>query len=180
MIRHRVKEALGRSNNNDDIFKAWNIHKPIMPANKEMDERKVEETDAEISKQISNLYITFDATRLVNKIGSLEKEIARLTKLLQKKAQLEMGKNIVLSDLRSYKYYLDKPIYIYMEKVRTIYITSYYDVNLYAEGDCEEDAIENLCKQIIDYFEILKQESDKLGPVPAKHFMYLKQIVKER
>ncbi len=59
-----------------------------------------------------------------------------------------------------------------------VIIASFYDVDVYGTGDDVQEAITDLCFQIVEIYELYSQNMSRLGPVPAREWKYLQTIVR--
>jgi hypothetical protein len=49
---------------------------------------------------------------------------------------------------------------------------------VYGTGDDIQEAITDLCSQIIEVYELYSQNVNRLGPVPTREWKYLQTIVR--
>lgn len=91
---------------------------------------------------------------------------------------LKLPHTIFISDLRHDKYKLTQPIPVSIEYENNVVIASFYDVDVYGTGDDIQEAITDLCSQIIEVYELYSQNVNRLGPVPAREWKYLQTIVR--
>lgn len=89
------------------------------------------------------------------------------------------GKTIFIQNLRNTQYRLKQAIPIYIELVEDAAIASYYDIDMYGEGDDEQSAIDDLCGAIIEYYESLLEDPDILGPMPKQELEFLRNLIEK-
>lgn len=59
-------------------------------------------------------------------------------------------------------------------------VASSYDTDQYGCGATVELAIEHLCAVLEDYYELLQEDRDKLGPRLESHLRYLDSVLASR
>ena len=94
------------------------------------------------------------------------------------KFTLKLPYTIFISDLRHDEYKLTQPIPVSIEYEDNVIIASFYDVDVYGTGDDVQEAITDLCFQIVEIYELYSQNVSRLGPVPAREWKYLQTIVR--
>jgi len=87
---------------------------------------------------------------------------------------------VALNSLRNDKYFLKSPIYISVEYSDDKVIASFDDIEVFAYGDTEYEAINLLCIEIVQVFEDLKEDSKNLGELPKTWFSILNDIIQCR
>ena len=92
-----------------------------------------------------------------------------------------MGGRIIysLDDLGNSRIKLTKPLSITLVINEDEVIAKCKALGLYGSGKQPQDAINELCKSIVDYYETLSEERDRLGPLPQGHWEFLKGIIEE-
>jgi hypothetical protein len=90
---------------------------------------------------------------------------------------LKLPHTIFITDLRHDKYKLTQPIPVSIEYEDDTVIASFYDVDVYGTGDDIQEAITDLCSQIVEVYELYSQNLSRLAPVPAREWKYLQMIV---
>ena len=61
------------------------------------------------------------------------------------------------------------------------YIAGFFDANVYAFGDTEEEALRNLKSMILDVFDSLSREPDPtLGPEPRRQLAVFREFIVRR
>ena len=106
------------------------------------------------------------------------KEIsAFLNRIAEFTGALKLPHTIFISNLRHDKYKLTQPIPVSIEYENNVVIASFYDVDVYGTGDDIQEAITDLCSQIIEVYELYSQNLNHLGPVPAREWKYLQTII---
>jgi len=110
--------------------------------------------------------------QLLSEISSSLVRIAEFTE-----TALKFPHTIFISDLRHEAYKLAQPIPVSIEYEDGVVIASFYDVDVYGTGDEVQEAITDLCAQIVEVYELYSQNASRLGPVPAREWKYLQTIV---
>ncbi|MFC1699986.1 hypothetical protein ACFL1I_08565, partial [Candidatus Omnitrophota bacterium] len=99
--------------------------------------------------------------------------------ILEQLKRKKVGKNIYFQNLRHPDYVLKHPISVFLECEKNKVIATCYDIDMYGSGDSEEEAIDDLCEVITEYYESLEEDEGKLGPLPQKHWVFLKRIIEK-
>ena len=60
-----------------------------------------------------------------------------------------------------------------------VVIATYDDIDLYGTGDDVQEAISDLCTAVVEYYEGLKENENRLGDIPDQEYAFLKQIIVE-
>jgi hypothetical protein len=89
-------------------------------------------------------------------------------------------KIIPLNTLKNSHFVLKKPIYITIEKEKDVVIASLDDIEAFAYADTEFEAINRLCEEIVNIYEDLKEDRDKLGALPQKWLQYLEEVIEDK
>ncbi len=89
-------------------------------------------------------------------------------------------KIVPLNSLKHHKYTLKRPVYITIEYDRNTVIASLPDIESFATGDTEYEAINGLCIDIVNLYEDLKLDRENLGKLPGQWLQYLEEIIEDR
>ena len=89
-------------------------------------------------------------------------------------------KIIPLNTLKHSKYILKKPIYITIEQEKNRIIASFDDIEAFAYADTEFEAINNLCQEIVNIYEDLREDKNNLGMLPKKWLEYLEEVIESK
>ena len=86
-----------------------------------------------------------------------------------------------LRDLKSYKYALRKVLFLQIEKTEDgeTFIAKAPILEVFGLGDTEKTAIRDFQLSLIEDYEILREEENKLGDHLQGHFNYLTTIIRE-
>ena len=106
----------------------------------------------------------------------IKRELVEIKKLLQKGVR-QTGEVLFISDLRSEKYALNRPIPISIRYDATDVIAKFYDVDMYGVGKDVQEALDDLCAGLVEYYESLATSEEKLGPLPARDWCFLKELI---
>jgi predicted RNase H-like HicB family nuclease len=78
-------------------------------------------------------------------------------------------------------YSLLQPIEILIEPVQDSFVASFFDANISASGDNQQEAFDNLKRLILDVYESLRAESlDRLGPEPKRQLAVIESFLRGR
>jgi len=116
-----------------------------------------------------------------DQLAELQREIFEVKQLLQS-IQTPLrhpadGTTIFIGDLRSNEYRLNMPIPVTIEYDEDTVIASFYDVEEYGVGEDLEEALSDFCAGLVEYYESLEENVHCLGPLPARHWKYLKTLI---
>jgi hypothetical protein len=75
---------------------------------------------------------------------------------------------------------LKTPIYITLEFAGNEVIASLDDIEAFAHADTEFEAIDQLCEEIVQIYEDLLPDRDRLGVLPRKWLHYLEGVIQCR
>jgi hypothetical protein len=73
---------------------------------------------------------------------------------------------------------LVRPIEVMVEQVDDSYVASFFDANISASGDNQQEAFDNLRSLILDtYDSLLAEPSERLGPEPRRQLAVLESFL---
>jgi hypothetical protein len=84
---------------------------------------------------------------------------------------------VPINSLKRHGYKLNQPIYITIEKDEDTVIASLDDIEAFAYGDTEFEAINGLCDEIITLYEDLREQRNHLGVLPEKWLEFLDSVI---
>ncbi len=87
---------------------------------------------------------------------------------------------VPLNSLRHLKYRLKFPVHITLEYEAEGVIASFDEIEAFSFADTESEATDQLCEEIIQVYEDLKDDEQNLGHLPGKWLQYLKEIIECR
>ncbi|MDI6787948.1 MAG: hypothetical protein QME51_06215 [Planctomycetota bacterium] len=82
-------------------------------------------------------------------------------------------------DLRSDKYQFIKPLPVTISEEDNLYVVTSYDLNLFGYGETEDEAIQDLCETIVEYYEDIENNKENLGKIPIRDKHFLEQIIQK-
>jgi hypothetical protein len=82
-----------------------------------------------------------------------------------------------ITDFGEEPYTLREAIPVAIESTGDDYVAGFVEGCVYASGDTEREAVENLASSILDTFETLTEDRDRLAPVAEKQFQVLSRII---
>lgn len=88
-------------------------------------------------------------------------------------------KTILISDLGDPRVFLVHALPLFLETIDNQVTAFSYDLDEFGVGANEDEALHDVKADIVDLYFLLKGEHDKLGPLPQRHWDYLKSIVQE-
>lgn len=104
-------------------------------------------------------------------------------KTLSKKLLRTVGsyhKIIPLNTLKNTHYSLARPIYITIEIEKDTVLAGLDDIEAFAYADTEFEAINGLCREIVNIYEDMKADRKNLGVLPKKWLEYLEDVIKTK
>jgi hypothetical protein len=119
--------------------------------------------------------------RLNMRLAEIWQEVAYLQLDIKKTDVFEERQPILsrISDLRSDKYRLVSPLPITLSIENDIYAVTSYDLNMFGYGESDDEAIQDLCDAIVEYYEELEDNQNRLGKIPTQHKHFLDQIIQK-
>ena len=88
-------------------------------------------------------------------------------------------KIVPINTLQNPKYILIKPVYVTIEMEKDVIIASFDDIEVFAYGDTEFEAINQLCEEIINIYEDLREDRENLGKFPKKWLAFLEEVIEK-
>lgn len=88
-------------------------------------------------------------------------------------------KTIHIKNLRTNRYRLKEEIPVFLTEENDSAVAIWYDIGQYGTGASEEDAIQDLCETIVEYFELLTNEQNLSGQLQSHH-QFLLSILETR
>lgn len=88
-------------------------------------------------------------------------------------------RTIFIQDLGDQRVRLLEPLAISIESTAARAIACQIDLGEFAYADTEIEAIDELKALICDLYFLLQREEENLGPLPQKHWHFLKSIIQE-
>jgi len=85
---------------------------------------------------------------------------------------------IFIENLRHPPYCFRHPIPVLIERDGDTIIATYHDVDIHGTGGNVQEALDDLCAAIIEYYERLKADYGNLSKNPSQEYAILKQIIK--
>lgn len=115
-------------------------------------------------------------------ISELETRLRRLERRVDQLVGRGTASLIVsITTVAPEPYEILRPIHVVIHASEEDYVASFFDANVYASGDTEEEALRNLASRILDAFDTLSEEPyDTLGPEPQRQLTVLREFVTRR
>ena len=85
--------------------------------------------------------------------------------------------NIQIGDIRNSRYALRNPLYVTLEEDEEGAMAYSYDLNTYGYGITTDAAIQDLCESVVELYEALSEDKDKLAGPALQQFQYLSRIL---
>lgn len=89
-------------------------------------------------------------------------------------------KTVFVQDLGDARLVLREPLAVSIEQWPNAVTADSYDTGEFAFADDELAAIDELKALIADLYFLLKEEQNNLGPLPVKHWNFLKSVIQEK
>ncbi len=113
-------------------------------------------------------------TELNKKLSSLEKQMTELATAVQNTSKIC---NATIYELNSSKYNLSMPVQIVLEEDQQETVARIPELNLYASGDTDSEAINELKEEVVNLYEELLSSDKTLGPLPKSWLYTLKRLL---
>lgn len=117
------------------------------------------------------------ASDAFSRLQSLEKQVeglsAQVTQLGESRPLI-----IPITTLAPEPYELVHDIPVALQAAGDGFTATYFDANLATSGDTPEEALANLKELLLDVFEDLESEEDRLGPEPARQLAVLRSVMR--
>ncbi|HUT14174.1 MAG TPA: hypothetical protein VMY42_27055 [Thermoguttaceae bacterium] len=127
--------------------------------------------------------------QLAGVVAAKRKEYLRLVQLEQdinalktRVSQLESSQSIIVpvTTLDPEPFQLLRDMQFVVRPTDDGYLATLFDANIGMTGDTREEAVANLKVLIVDIFDQLEQNEDKLGPEPARQIAVLRSFMRRR
>ncbi len=111
------------------------------------------------------------------RLQSLEKQVEVLSVQV---AHLGGARPLIIpiTTLAPEPYELVHDIPVVLQSVGDGFTATYFDANLATSGDTQEESLANLRELILDVFEELEWDEDRLGPEPARQLAVLRSVMR--
>lgn len=90
------------------------------------------------------------------------------------------GTKIVPIETLNERFTLKRPIFAVLEQSEGTVTATYYECELFGEGESEFEALDDLRQSLVEYYLELRDSLETLGPLPAKHLRVLSELVCEK
>lgn len=95
-------------------------------------------------------------------------------------SQPSQDREIRIRNFRSERMELLDELLVVIEQRGDQYVATSYDTGQYGHGYSPDDALQDLCSVIEDYYDLLTEDEERLGPHLQGHLRYLRSILRER
>jgi len=113
------------------------------------------------------------------RIARLEKEIEELKTSV--KARQDSGSVVVpLTSLAPDPFEVVGEVRIVVQPTEDGFLASLFDAGISITGDTQEEAVANLRNLLVDVFDELEEDEQRLGPHPARQLAVLRSLIKRR
>ncbi|MEK6733563.1 MAG: hypothetical protein AABY27_00445 [Pseudomonadota bacterium] len=82
-------------------------------------------------------------------------------------------------NLRSDKYQLATSLPVTISEEDNLYVITSHDLNLFGYGETEDEAIQDLCETIVEYYEDIENNKENLGKIPTRDKHFLERIIQK-
>lgn len=115
------------------------------------------------------------AALIISRLSSLE---ARLRRIEKNTERFRASQIVPITTVAPEPYEIRRPLFVTVEPSGEEFVASFFDANVYATGDTEEEAVSNLRTVLLDVFDSLSSEPEEsLGPEPARQLAVLRQFI---
>ena len=99
--------------------------------------------------------------------------------MTEKRKPIYIDKNITILNLGHEKYLFKSPFPINILVEDDTYIASSYDLNLFGYGESEDEALRDLCETIVEHYEHMKVNQDRLGDLLRRDWNFLSRMIED-
>lgn len=111
----------------------------------------------------------------------LKRLLAGVFEALSQRSESNRREHIVpIRNFRSDRLELTEELIVALEEREGQYVATSYDTGQYGHGYSPDDAIEDLCSVIEDYYDLLLEDEERLSEQLKGHLRYLRSILRER
>jgi len=151
-MKNRIKDIIQSSESNKDLYVDISEH----------------------AHEFFDQAIDFDFSEI--EISEIIKDVVKLGQSNVRNVSL---KKVAIKNLRNPRYELTEELLVHLEEENDSITAISYDIGQYGQGVSEEEAIQDLCEIIVEYYKLLSSEKKKLSKQLKTHLNYLKKIIKE-
>jgi predicted RNase H-like HicB family nuclease len=114
-----------------------------------------------------------------SEIEDLKRKVVRLEQRLARLERCRSSLSVPINTFTPEPYELMSPLFVAVEIEDDQFIATFFDANISASGDTEEEAVGNLKSLILDTFESLSAEDTTLlGPEPRRQLAVLQSFLR--
>lgn len=112
---------------------------------------------------------------LKDRVADLSERISRL-----ESATSSSPLRVAIASFAPEPYSLLRPIEVLVEQVDDSFVASFFDANISASGDNQQEAFDNLKSFVLDIYDSLLAESpERLGPEPKRQLAVLESFLRK-
>jgi len=111
---------------------------------------------------------------LNNKVSNLQEKVEEISETLQDTVRIY---NATIYELNNLKYMITTPIQIVIIEDEDEIVARMPELNLYATGDTDSEAIYELKQELIELYEDLNSTDNKLGPLPESWLNTINELI---
>ena len=123
-----------------------------------------------------SLLVKYRGAAMENHISSQDIKTA----LKEAVSSIERFHTVMIEDLKDDNLRLLKPIPVFIEYDRETVIANYYDTESFGYGDSEYEALNDLCRELVQTYNDLEEDKDNLGILPSKWRRHLQTVIGQR
>jgi len=112
--------------------------------------------------------------KLREEVSDLRQKVDELTEIVRDTARIY---NATIHELGDSRFELAVPLQIVLEEDQEETVARIPELNLYASGDTDNEAIDELKQEVIKLYEELESSDKKLGPLPKSWFLTLRKLI---
>ena len=114
---------------------------------------------------------------LSHKIDTVAKTCTVIRKHLEAREGTLPSSKIVPMESLEQGFTLRRPIYAVVEHSDGIVTATYYECEVFGEGETEFESLDDLRRCLVEYYCQLRGSSESLGPLPARHLRILSDLI---
>ncbi len=121
-----------------------------------------------------------DSSEPSTRLDQLNDRVADISERLSKLEVASPALRVAITSFAPESYSVVRPIEVLIEPVDDSYVASFFDANVSASGDNQQEAFDNLKALILDVYDSLRAESpSRLGPEPKRQLAVLESFLEK-
>jgi hypothetical protein len=158
-------------------FAEWDILREIGEEYEPLNESRLRIIDIQrrvaITPRLDRIILETMA-KLREEVSNLRQKVDELTEIVRDTSRIY---NATIHELGDSRFELTTPLQIVLEEDEEETVARIPELNLYASGDTDNEAINELKQEVIKLYEELESSDKKLGPLPKSWLLTLRKLI---